>query len=376
MKFSIYKTDALSKARSGTLATSRNSIRTPVFMPVATQAAVKGITADVLAGIGVDMVISNAYHLFMRPGKDVIAGFGGLHGFMGWGGSIATDSGGFQVFSLEGLNRVSEEGVEFRSHIDGAKHFFTPENVVDLQVALGSDIMMPLDECVKYPSPRGLVEDAVELTLRWLKRAASALRDVDEHGALFGIVQGGTYKDLRKRSAEETASLDMDGYALGGVAVGEPSEILREISAYTADLLPYEKARYLMGVGTPEDMLEAISNGIDMFDCVLPTRNGRNGQAFTSYGELNLKNSTFKEDSLPIEPGCGCPSCQSYTRGYIRHLLNSGEMNGPILVSTHNLYFYARLMESSRKAIEEGVFSSFKKEFSEKLASGRAGKND
>jgi queuine tRNA-ribosyltransferase len=369
MRFTVEYTDAFSKARRGVIRTEHNSFSTPVFMPVATQATVKGIDLSSLRDIGVDMMISNAYHLYMRPGERIINCSGGLHSFMGWDGSIATDSGGFQVFSLAELNRVREEGVEFRSHLDGSRHFFSPESVLEFQMVLGSDIMMPLDECVRYPSPKGYVEDSVALTLRWLKRSKDLFREKNASSALFGIVQGGTYKDLRKISAEDTAALDMDGYSLGGMAVGEPTELLREIADYTADLLPSDKVRYLMGVGTPPDILEAISSGIDMFDCVLPTRNGRNGQAFTSIGELNLKNASFKEDLRPIEEGCGCPACVSHSRSYIRHLFNAGEMNGPRLACLHNIYFYTKLMESSRRAIAEGYFSSFKKEFIQKFNS-------
>ena len=372
MRFKIEHRDVSSKARSGVLSTSHNSFSTPVFMPVATQATVKGIDFRDLREIGVNMVISNAYHLYMRPGEGIIKLSGGLHGFSGWDRSITTDSGGFQVFSLAELNKIREEGVEFQSHIDGSRHFFTPESVLEFQLVLGSDIMMPLDECVRYPSPKGYVEDSVALTLRWLKRSRDLFRTKETASALFGIVQGGVYKDLRKISAEATAALDMDGYSLGGMAVGEPGELLREIADYTVAFLPEDKVRYLMGVGTPVDILEAISSGIDMFDCVIPTRNGRNGQAFTSRGELNIKNASFKEDSRPIEEGCSCLACREHSRSYIRHLFNTREMNGPRLVSLHNIHFYTRLMELSRLAIKLGKFSSFKKEFTKKFSSGEA----
>lgn len=345
------------------MSTAHNSFATPVFMPVATQASVKGIDVWALRDIGVDMAISNAYHLYLRPGEKVINSSGGIHAFMGWDRSITTDSGGFQVFSLSELSQIKEEGVEFRSHLDGSRHFFTPETVLEFQMALGSDIMMPLDECVKYPAPKGYVGSSVDLTLRWLKRSKDLFSEKDTMSSLFGIVQGGVHKDLRKISAEGTAALEMDGYSIGGMAVGEPAELMWEIAAYTADLLPENKARYLMGVGTPVDILEAISGGVDMFDCVLPTRNGRNGQVFTSSGELNIKNASFKEDSRPIESGCKCPACRTHSRSYIRHLFNTKEMNGPRLAVMHNIYFYVSLMESSRKAIMENRFLSFKKDF-------------
>ena len=369
MKFTVNAKDASSKARCGTLSTAHNSFCTPVFMPVATQATVKGIDSGDLRSLGIDMLISNAYHLYLRPGEEVIKLSGGLHDFMGWGGSIATDSGGFQVFSLAELNNIREEGVEFKSHLDGSRHFFTPENVLEFQLVLGSDIMMPLDECVRYPSEKKYVEDSVALTLRWLGRSKDLFTRKDTSSALFGIVQGGVYKDLRKVSAEGTAALGMDGYSIGGMAVGEPGELMYETVEYTAQLLPLDKIRYLMGVGTPPDILEAISSGVDMFDCVLPTRNGRNGQAFTSGGELNIKNASYKEDSRPIDEGCKCPVCLEYSRSYIRHLFNTGEMNGPRLLSLHNIYFYAKLMELSRQAIKENRFSSFKNDFISKFNS-------
>ncbi|MDD5634036.1 MAG: tRNA guanosine(34) transglycosylase Tgt, partial [Candidatus Omnitrophica bacterium] len=277
--------------------------------------------------------------------------------------AITTDSGGFQIFSLADLRKIREEGVEFKSHIDGSKHFLTPENVVDFQLLLGSDIIMPLDECIHYPATRDYVEDSVTLTLNWVKRSHKRFHERDTKSALFGIVQGGTYKDLRKRCAEELVSLDMDGFALGGIGVGEPVDLINEISEYTAALLPEDKIRYLMGVGTPPDMLEAISQGIDMFDCVVPTRNGRNGQALTFSGEKQMKNAAFKDDFRPIDPECGCFTCKNHTRGFLRHLFNAGEMLGPRLVSLHNIYFYVKLVRLAREAIREDRFETFKKEF-------------
>lgn len=368
MPFNVEHKDTHSKARAGKMTTLHGEVKTPVFMPVATQASVKTLSSQDLAECGVQMIISNAYHLYLRPGVDIIAKAGGLHKFMGWNGAITTDSGGFQVFSLAELRRIAEEGVEFQSHIDGSRHMFTPENVIDFQLAIGSDIMMPLDECVHYPAERDYVEDSVGLTLRWAKRSKERLVAKNGRSALFGIVQGSTYRDLRKRCVEELAAMDMDGYALGGIGVGEPEELIHEMTDYTASLLPENKVRYLMGVGTPPDVLEAIAAGVDMFDCVVPTRNGRNGQAFTSSGEVQLRNAPYKEDFRPIEEGCGCFACRNYTRAYIRHLFNTSEILALRLISLHNIYFYAKMIESSRKAIEEGRFAEFKKDFLEKFS--------
>lgn len=369
MKFSLTYTDTDSKARVGRLVTGHGEMETPVFMPVATQATVKTLTSQELAECGVDMIISNAYHLYLRPGQDLVRKAGGLHDFMSWEGSIVTDSGGFQVFSLAALRKIREEGVEFQSHLDGAKHFFTPESVVDLQLDLGSDIMMPLDECVHYPAERGYMEDSVDLTLRWAGRSKDRFVEREARTSLFGIVQGGTYRDLRKKCSEALAEMDFDGYALGGIGVGEPTELINEITDHTASLLPEDKIRYLMGVGTPPDVLEAIASGVDMFDCVVPTRNGRNGQALTFDGELQLRNSPFREDFTPIEPGCGCLACRSYTRGYIRHLFNTREVLALRLISMHNVNFYARLTRLAREAIKEGRFNAFKKEFIKRYTS-------
>ncbi|MFH1552998.1 MAG: tRNA guanosine(34) transglycosylase Tgt, partial [Candidatus Omnitrophota bacterium] len=353
MKFTIEHKDKSSRARCGKMLTRHGEVATPVFMPVATQATVKTVSSRELVDCGVEMIISNAYHLYLRPGKEVIEKAGGLHKFMGWDKAITTDSGGFQVFSLAELRKIKEEGVEFQSHIDGSRHFFTPEGVVDFQLALGSDIIMPLDECVHYPAARDYVEDSVDLTLRWAKRSKGRLSEQGSRAALFGIVQGSTYRDLRKKCVEEIVAMDMDGYALGGIGVGEPTELINEMTDFTVSILPQESVRYLMGVGTPPDMLEAISCGVDMFDCVVPTRNGRNGQAFTFLGEVQLRNAPFKEDFSPIDSECGCFTCRNHTRGYIRHLLNTGELLGLRLVSLHNIYFYAKLIQISREAIRE-----------------------
>lgn len=361
--FTLEHKDTDSQARCGKLITAHGEVPTPVFMPVATQGTVKTISNKELLECGVDMLISNAYHLYMRPGREILGKAGGLHDFMGWKKAITTDSGGFQVFSLAELCKIREEGVEFRSHIDGSEHFFTPESVVDFQLLLGSDIMMPLDECVHYPAERNYVEDSVDITLRWARRSKTRLAEKEGKSRLFGIVQGSTYHDLRGKCVRELIDMDMDGYALGGIGVGEPVELINEMTEYTASLLPEDKARYLMGVGTPPDMLEAISSGIDMFDCVVPTRNGRNGQAFTFSGELQLRNAPFKDDFSPIDPECGCFTCRNYTRGYIRHLFNVGEILAMKLISLHNIFFYIKLIELSRTAVQADRFAGFKKEF-------------
>ncbi len=369
MKFVLEHKDVSSKARCGVIETAHGKVMTPVFMPVATQGVVKTVSSKELKDSGVEMIISNAYHLWMRPGAEIIKNGGGLHKFMNWDGVITTDSGGFQVFSLAELRKIKEEGVEFQSHIDGSRHFFTPENIVDFQLILGSDIIMPLDECVHYPAARDYVEDSVDLTIKWAKRSKNEFVKNNIYSALFAIVQGGTYKDLREKCVNELVSLDVDGYALGGIGVGEPVDLINEITDYTASLLPEKKLRYLMGVGTPPDVLEAIASGIDMFDCVVPTRNGRNGQAFTYNGEIQLKNARFKQDFTPIDEACDCFTCRNYTRGYIRHLFNTNEMLGLRLVSLHNIYFYAKLIKLSREAILENRFSGFKKAFIEKFKS-------
>ncbi|MGB2661446.1 MAG: tRNA guanosine(34) transglycosylase Tgt [Candidatus Omnitrophota bacterium] len=370
VNFTLEHKDKSSRARYGKVVTAHGEIPTPVFMPVATQATVKTISSQELIDCGIEMIISNAYHLYMRPGREIIEKAGGLHKFMGWNGAITTDSGGFQVFSLAELRKIKEEGVEFQSHIDGSSHFFTPESVVDFQLALGSDIMMPLDECVHYPAERNYVEDSVGLTLKWAKRSKDRLLEKEEKSSLFGIVQGSTYRDLRKNCVEELVAMDMDGYALGGIGVGEPVELINEITDHTTSLLPEGKLRYLMGVGTPPDMLEAIACGIDMFDCVVPTRNGRNGQAFTFSGEVQLRNAPFKDDFGPVDPECDCFTCRNYTRGYIRHMFNASEILGMRLVSLHNIYFYAKLIQASREAILQDCFSEFKKQFCDKFRSG------
>ena len=372
--FKLIHKDKNSKARLGKLTTAHGEVNTPVFMPVGTQGTVKTLSNDELNECGAEIILGNAYHLFLRPGLDIIKKAGGLHKFMGWQKPILTDSGGYQVFSLAVLRKLTENGAEFSSHIDGAKHLLTPEKVIEIQQILGSDIMMMFDECVHYPAARDYVEQSLELTTKWARRSkdyfVSRLEPANQQTSkpanqqlLFGIVQGSTYLDLRKKAVEELLKIGFDGYAIGGVSVGEPNDLIHEISSYTASLLPEDKPRYLMGLGTPPDMLEAISQGIDMFDCVVPTRNGRNGQAFTWNGQLQLRNAGYKEDFTPIDKDCGCMACKNYTRAYIRHLFNTEELLGLRLVSLHNVHFYVKLIELSRQAIGGDRFEKFKKEF-------------
>jgi len=347
--------------------TGHGPVETPVFMPVGTQATVKALSNDEVKACGAEIILGNAYHLYLRPGLDIIGKAGGLHKFMGWDRPILTDSGGYQVFSLATLRKLSNEGAEFSSHIDGSKHFLTPEKAMDIQGVLGSDIMMTLDECVHYPAARDYVEQSLKLTTNWAKRSKAYLEKRQRSGGwkqlLFGIVQGSTYLDLRKEAVEELLAIGFDGYAIGGVSVGEPRNLIYEIAGYTAELLPRDKPRYLMGVGTPPDILEAIALGVDMFDCVVPTRNGRNGQAFTAAGDLQLRNAEFKEDFRPIDETCGCLACRNHSRAYIRHLFNTEELLGLRLVSLHNICFYVTLIGQARKAIEEDRFLDFKNAF-------------
>lgn len=365
--FTVRHSDPSCKARRGRLETAHGAIETPVFMPVGTQGTVKALSNDEVKGCGAEIILGNAYHLYLRPGLELIRKAGGLHKFMGWDRPILTDSGGYQVFSLAKLRKISDHGAEFNSHIDGSKHVITPEKAMDIQGILGSDIMMTLDECVHYPAARDYVEQSLDLTTRWARRSKEYLEKRERSGdwrqLLFGIVQGSTYVDLRRKAVEDLVAIGFDGYAIGGVSVGEPEKLIHEIGGYAASLLPADKPRYLMGVGTPPDILEAIAAGVDMFDCVVPTRNGRNGQAFTAEGDLQLRNAEFKEDFRPIEASCGCYACRNHTRAYIRHLFNTEELLGLRLVSLHNIWFYVRLIQLSRTAIEEDRFFAFKESF-------------
>ena len=359
MKFTVKNTTEESCARCGLLETSHGKVETPTFCPVATQATIKTLSPDEVQTCGVQMLLSNAYHLYLRPGTEIIENAGGVHRFMHWERPIITDSGGFQVFSLAVLRKVTDDGVSFQSHIDGTEHFISPESALDIQRALGSDIAMVLDECVKYPAERDYVETSILRTINWAQRSKEKFAGNDKQ-ALFGIVQGGTYVDLREACAKKLVNLDFSGYAIGGLSVGEPAAIMYEVLENTVGFLPGNKPRYLMGVGTPLDIVEAVDRGIDIFDCVMPTRNGRNGMAFTGHGKLNLRRKEFAQDYAPIEEGCACYACGGFSRAYIRHLFNTDEILGLRLLSLHNLHFYAHFMENIRRAIGKGTFGELK----------------
>ena len=351
------------KARVGILETSHGSIETPEFMPVGTQATVKALSNEEVKYCGTQVILGNTYHLYLRPGIEVIKNAGGLHKFMSWDKPILTDSGGFQVFSLATLMKVKETGVEFNSHIDGSKHFLSPEDVIKLQYELGSDIMMPLDECLHYPCPKDKVEQSLKLTNKWAKKSKEALNKLDSKALLFGIVQGSTYKDLRKRASEELVDIGFDGYSIGGLSVGEPKPLMYEMMEDSIKYLPEDKPRYTMGVGMAEDFFNAIEMGVDMFDCVVPTRNARNGAAYTNEGKVIIRNGEFSKDLRPISETCDCIVCKNYSRSYIRHLFNTGEILGLRLTSLHNVYFYVHLLKRIRCSIKENRFTEFKREF-------------
>jgi len=359
--FKVIAQDAASAARHGSLTTPHGTIETPIFMPVGTQATVKAMTPDELREIGAQIILANTYHLYIRPGHELVARMGGLHEFMNWSGPILTDSGGFQVFSLGELRKISEEGVKFKSHLDGSAHFITPETAIAIQEALGSDIIMCFDECPPYPAEHDYLRRSLELTSRWARRCKEAKKRDDQ--ALFGIVQGGMYRDLREQSAQELVEIGFDGYALGGLSVGEEKELMYEVMEYAIPLLPLAKPRYVMGIGAPEDLIEGIWRGVDMFDCVMPTRNARNGMLFTSFGRVNIKGAQYAEDRLPIDPECSCYVCKNYSRAYLRHLYRSGEILASRLNTYHNLHYYLALMAGARVAIKAGRFSQFRQEF-------------
>ena len=341
-------------------------------MPVGTNATVKAMSPDEMKDLGAEILLSNTYHLYLRPGHKIIGEVGGLHKFMKWEGPILTDSGGFQVFSLTNLRKIKDDGVEFRSHLDGSLHFLTPELVMEIQKALGSDIAMVFDECTPYPATKEYALNSLKLTTDWAKRCLDARNNpplekgaggfYNEKQALFGIVQGGVYEDLRKQSAEEIIKIDFDGYAIGGLSVGEPKELMYEMINWTAPLLPNDKPRYLMGIGDLLDVLEAVSAGIDMFDCVMPTRNARNGTLFTSQGRISIKREEFKKDSGPLDPECGCYTCQNYSRSYLRHMFMSREILSMRLNTMHNIYFYLEFFRGMRESINKGEFKSFREE--------------
>lgn len=361
-KFTLEKKSSQCKARTGTIETNHGVIKTPVFMPVGTRATVKAMNNDELKSIGSQIILSNTYHLYLKPGQEIIRKADGLHKFMNWDRPILTDSGGFQVFSLSKTRKITEEGVRFRSHIDGSKHFISPEKSMEIQNDLGSDIMMAFDECVPYPASYEYTEDSMKRTLRWLKRCKDYHKNTDKQN-LFGIIQGGMYKDLREYSAKNTIDFDLPGYAIGGLSVGEPRDLMIDLLDFTTDFMPENKPRYLMGVGTPDYLFEAVEHGVDMCDCVLPTRIARNGTALTSKGKLVVKNAKYKDDFSALDDNCDCYACKNHTRAYIRHLLNVDEILGARLLSIHNLRFLIKLMENIRKSIEEDRYLEFKDEF-------------
>ena len=379
--FEILARDSRSSARRGVLETARARIETPCFLPVGTRGAVKGVTFDLLEAWDCRAVLANTYHLMARPGIATIRSAGGLHAFTGWNRAILTDSGGFQVMSLASRRRLSEEGVEFRAPEDGTAHFLTPERAMELQADFGVDIAMALDVCPPFPADRAEVEEACRRTLNWARRCALAWAELSKRapkesagerggGLLFGIVQGGTHADLRRRSAADLAALDFPGYAIGGVAVGESKEAIRDVTALAAPLLPEEKPRYLMGVGTPTDLLASVRAGVDLFDCVLPTRNGRMGHAYSARGEVTIKHERFKEDLRPLDPSCGCPVCRRHSRAYLRHLFVVKDFSAPMLISIHNVFFYLAWMRTIREAIEAGTLADLQAPPEEKIAEG------
>jgi queuine tRNA-ribosyltransferase len=371
IKFNLIKADG--GARLGKIHTERGIINTPAFIPVGTNATVKAMNQDELKGLGAEIILSNTYHLFLRPGHEAIKQLGGIHSFMNWKGPILTDSGGFQIFSLSPLRKIHDNGVTFKSHLDGSTHFITPEIVMEIQNDLGSDIAMALDECTPYPSSREYTLNSLKLTTKWAKRCLNA-KNKSPHPpftkggqeginqALFGIVQGGIYPDLRKQSAGELIEMDFNGYALGGLSVGEPKSLMYEMVNYTAPLLPKDKLRYLMGIGDLLDVLEAVTAGIDMFDCVIPTRNARNGTLFTSRGRISIKREEFKVDSNPLDPDCTCYTCKNYSKAYLRHLFMNREILSMRLNTLHNLYFYLDFFRKMRESIESGSFADFRKD--------------
>ncbi len=364
-------------ARRGKLTTPHGAIETPTFMPVGTAATVKGITQDALEELGAGLILANTYHLYLRPGHELIRKLGGLHAFMAWRGAILTDSGGYQVFSLSELRKVTDEGVRFRSHLDGSEHLLTPENAAGIQLALGADIAMVLDECIETPAPRNIAEAAVKRTTEWAGRGRRYFLDSSSRNAnlaqwQFGIVQGATFSDLRRESARQLLELDFPGYAVGGLAVGEPHEVTCEMSAEVTALLPKERPRYLMGVGRPEQLADYVARGIDMMDCVLPTRAARHACLYTSEGRVLIKNARYREDQRPIDANCRCSVCKRYTRAYLRHLFAAGEITAAILATYHNVWFYLDIMRQIREAITFGHLANFASELRARCAAGPA----
>jgi queuine tRNA-ribosyltransferase len=370
--FAIDHNDPGCSARTGALALGHGTVQTPCFMPVGTNASVKAMRNDDLEDLGFNLILSNTYHLYLRPGKDVVAASHGLHRFMGWPHNILTDSGGYQIFSLSSFRTVEDEGVSFRSHIDGSAHRLTPSDVIDVQAVLGSDVMMPLDECTAPGIGRGDAEQAVRRTTSWLRESAAHWREGRDHipGVLFGIMQGNFYEDLRKRSAQEIADLDLPGYAIGGLSVGEDFSQFRDFLHLSSALLPEGKPKYLMGIGTPAYILEAVEAGIDLFDCVYPTRTARNAQVLTRDGPLSLRNEKFRNDTAPIDPECGCYTCHRHTRSYLRHLFKAREIQAAVLATCHNLAFIRQLVEDVRGAVSHGLLAGFKRSFLSRYDAG------
>lgn len=367
LDFRILATDG--RARRGKLATAHGTIDTPAFMPVGTVGTVKGLLPEQVAASGAQILLGNTYHLMLRPGAERVARLGGLHRFMGWNGPILTDSGGFQVMSLAKFRKLDAQGVIFKSHLDGSLHELTPERSVEIQDLLDANITMQLDECISYPAPEGEAERAMALSLRWAERSKRAFRERPGYG-LFGIVQGSVDEKLRQTSARELADIGFDGYAVGGLAVGEPQDVMLEVLGFTLPALPAERPRYLMGVGTPDDLVKSVLTGVDMFDCVMPTRSGRTARGYTRRGAINLRNARHREDPRPIDPGCSCPACEGWSRAYVHHLFRAEEMLGPILLTLHNLHYYQEVMGGLRAAIETGGIQDFAAAFFEQQALG------
>jgi queuine tRNA-ribosyltransferase len=364
-RFEVIRKDPTSAARLGRIRTTHGEINTPVFMPVATQGAVKALIPETVRELGAEIILSNTYHLYLKPGVQVINHFNGLHKFMNWNGPILTDSGGFQIFSLSALRKITDEGVMFQSHIDGSKHFITPEVSIEIQEALCSDIVMCFDECTPYPASFEEADASLTLTAKWARRCKDA--KTENHQALFGIIQGGMYPELRRKSVEGIChEIGFDGYALGGLSVGEPKGTMLDIVGYTAPLLPEDKPRYLMGVGTPEDIIDCVARGVDMFDCVIPTRCARNGLLFTNHEKVVIRNACYQNDTSPIDSACDCYTCRNYSRAYLRHLYMSREILSMILNTIHNVRHYIRLMEQIRNAIRDGNYAAFRKAFIER----------
>ncbi len=368
--FEVIESSSECKARVGRIFTEHGVVDTPVFMPVGTAGTVKAMPFEFLEQLGTKIILANTYHLYLRPGDELISELGGLHKFISWNGAILTDSGGFQVFSHRDLRKIDEEGVHFKSHIDGSSHFISPEKSMQIQINLGSDIVMNFDECTSFPATEKIAEKSMNLTLDWAIRCKEYFeRNKKSYQKLFGIVQGSVYKNLRIKCAEELVNMDFDGYAIGGLSVGEPKNLMYEMTDITTDVLPWDKPRYLMGVGTPEDLFEGVERGVDMFDCVMPTRNARNGCLFTSRGKVIIKHAKYKKDESPLDPDCSCFVCRRYSKAYLRHLFMSSEILSSILNTYHNLYFYLDIMQKIRHSIKLDSFLNFKKEFLKKYKS-------